>query len=86
MANLSKIKEVFENYSENQQVNNMTLVKIVDDIGSYISDDEKIIVDGIIEIYSDPKKLQINFVTLDRIYSELETNLLIYNEYDQYLD
>jgi len=64
----------------------MTLVKIVDDIGSYISDDEKIIVDGIIEIYSDPKKLQINFVTLDRIYSELETNLLIYNEYDQYLD
>ena len=67
MANLTKIREIFENYSENQQVNNATLVKIVDDIESYISADEKIIVDGVIELYSDPRKLQINSATLNDI-------------------
>jgi len=86
MANLTKIREIFENYSENQQVNNATLVKIVDDIESYISADEKIIVDGVIELYSDPRKLQINSATLNRIYGELKTNLMIYNEHNQYLD
>ncbi|MBT4334411.1 hypothetical protein HOD61_01190 [archaeon] len=81
MANLVKVKEIFENYTNsNIQLNNASLYRIARDIKPYISREEYLAVDEMLTKYNSENSIQINNRSLDLIYNNLESKILLLDE------
>jgi hypothetical protein len=81
MANLEKIREIFEKYSiSSSQINNTGLNLIAKEIEPYMSNEEYLAVDEMLDKYNSQDSIQINNQSLFLIYNNLEEKILLLDE------